>query len=53
MIQSVLATLLYVVQNVSNKLYSEHFKNSLFPLAAFNAITLGLGLIGILMINMQ
>ena len=43
MIQSVLAAVMYVVQNISNKMYSEHFKNSVYTLMVFNAIALALG----------
>ena len=43
MIQSVLAALFYVLQNLSNKVFSEKFKSGLYPLAVLNALALTIG----------
>ena len=42
MLESILAGLLYAVQNSSNKVFSERFRSSLYSLSLLNALALGI-----------
>ncbi len=42
MFQSILAGLLYAVQNTSNKVFSQRFKSSLYSMSVLNALALGI-----------
>ena len=43
MLQSVIAAVFFVIQNLSNKLFSRDFKKGLYPLCALNALALTMG----------